>query len=203
MVRVPHGTNSGVVAQEEMSTAKRRLLDATIDYVAEAGLGELSLRQLAAAIGTSHRMLIYHFGSKEELLVDVVREVERRERASSLEMHVDAELSEGDQMRRRWKRFSDPRLWPQERLFFDVYARALRGDDDADAAFLEEVLESWVAPIAAAFADEHRVTATVARADARLHLAVVRGLLLDLLATEDRAGVNRAYERFIALWENQ
>jgi AcrR family transcriptional regulator len=186
-----------------MSTAKRRLLDATIDYVAEEGLGELSLRQLAAAIGTSHRMLIYHFGSKEELLVEVVREVERRERATSVDFQPHAEHSEREQMRRRWKRFSDPRLWPQERLFFDVYARALRGDDDANAAFLDEVVESWIAPIAAGFVREHGVTPTVARADARLHVAVVRGLLLDLLATGDRAGVNRAYERFIALWENQ
>src|SRR5262245_32557022 len=174
VVRVPHGTNGGVVAQEEMSTAKRRLLDATIEYVAEQGLGDLSLRQLATAIGTSHRMLIYHFGSKEELLVEVVREVERRERASSVDVRADADLPEGEQMRRRWKRFSDPRLWPQERLFFDVYARALRGEDDADAAFLDEVVESWVRPIAAEFAREHGVTASVARADARLHLAVVR-----------------------------
>src|SRR5262245_36695616 len=102
VVHVPHGTNGGGVDQEEMSSAKRRLLDATIEYVAEESLGELSLRQLAAAIGTSHRMLIYHFGSKEELLVEVVREVERRERASSAHFRPDAEHSEAEQMRRRW-----------------------------------------------------------------------------------------------------
>lgn len=38
--------------------------------------------------------------------------------------------------------------------------------------------------------------AKTARADARLGVAVVRGLLLDLLATGDRKGVNGAYERF-------
>ena len=40
-----------------------------------------------------------------------------------------------------------------------------------------------------------------ARADARLGLAVVRGLLLDLLATGDRDGVTEAYERFLQLYE--
>jgi hypothetical protein len=38
-----------------------------------------------------------------------------------------------------------------------------------------------------------------ARADARLGVAVVRGLLLDLLATGDTKGVNEAYERHLQL----
>ena len=51
-----------------------------IDYVAQNGIGELSLRTLAAALGTSHRMLIHHFGSKEQLWVEIVRTVEQRQR---------------------------------------------------------------------------------------------------------------------------
>ena len=47
---------------------KQELLDAAIDYVAEHGMADTSLRQIAAAIGTSHRMLIHYFGSKEGLL---------------------------------------------------------------------------------------------------------------------------------------
>jgi hypothetical protein len=37
------------------------------------------------------------------------------------------------------------------------------------------------------------------RAEARLTLAVTRGLLLDLLATGDLAAVNAAMDRYIAL----
>lgn len=63
--------------------------------------------------------------------------------------------------------------------------------------FLDGIVESWVAPVAAALvkasADER-----TARADARLGVAVVRGLLLDLVATGDRAGVDEADERFLA-----
>jgi hypothetical protein len=44
------------------------------------------------------------------------------------------------------------------------------------------------------------VSEAIARADARLGLAVVRGLLLDLLATGDRDGVTQAYERFLQLY---
>jgi AcrR family transcriptional regulator len=63
------------------STAGRqRLLEAAAAYVTENGVGDRSLRQLAAALGTSHRMLIYHFGSKDGLLVEVSRLMEQRQR---------------------------------------------------------------------------------------------------------------------------
>src|SRR5579871_5379879 len=70
------------------SAARAALLDAVIDHLATHGVGDLSLRPLAEGVGTSHRMLLYHFGSKEQLLVAVVDEVEARQRA------VLAELAE-------------------------------------------------------------------------------------------------------------
>jgi AcrR family transcriptional regulator len=197
MVHVPDGT----VDEVEVQAAKQRLLDATIEYVAENGLGDLSLRQLAAAIGTSHRMLIYHFGSKEELLVEVVRAVEKRELAAMTALDLEEDGDESELMRRIWKRLSDPRMWPHERLFFDVYTNALAHDTDASEQFLDEVMERWIVPVARELTRRRGVTMNAARAEARLRLAVVRGLLLDLLATGDRAGVNRAHERFIAMCE--
>src|SRR5262245_6028611 len=135
-------------------------------------------------------MLIYHFGSREGLLVAVTQAVEEQQRAALLESGgtpQDARVS--------WERLSDPALWPQERLFFELYAYALRGRPGTEG-FLDGIVESWVAPIAAALvqagADER-----TARADARLGVAVVRGLLLDLLATGDRTAVTEAHERFL------
>jgi AcrR family transcriptional regulator len=172
------------------SQARERLLAAAVHHALEAGIADLSLRQIAAAIGTSHRMLIYHFGSREGLLVAVTQAVEERERAALMESGLTPEDA-----RRSWERLSDPSLWPQERLFFELYTYALLGRPGTEG-FLDGIVESWVAPVADALvkagADEW-----TARADARLGLAVVRGLLLDLLATGDRAGVNDAYERFL------
>ena len=54
---------------------RERLLAGAIEHVAEHGVGNLSLRGLAAALGTSHRMLIYHFGSRDGLLIEVIRAV--------------------------------------------------------------------------------------------------------------------------------
>jgi len=172
------------------SQARDRLLAAAVRHAMDSGIADLSLRQLAAAIGTSHRMLLYHFGSREGLLIAVTRAVEEQQRTALLES-----LTTVQDARESWARLSDPQLWPQERLFFELYAHALRGRP-GNEGFLDGIVESWVAPIAealvAAGADER-----TARADARLGVAVVRGLLLDLLATGDRAGVTEAYERFL------
>ena len=102
--------------------ARDRLLVAAVDHALRDGIADLSLRQLAAAIGTSHRMLIYHFGSREGLLVAVTRAVEERE----LEMLLGAGMQVTDP-RQEWNRLSSPDLWPQERLFFELYSHALRG----------------------------------------------------------------------------
>ena len=162
------------------SQARERLLAAAVDHALDTGIADLSLRQLAAAIGTSHRMLIYHFGSREGLLAAVTQAVEDQQRAALLESGTTT----AHDARQSWRRLSDPQLRPQERLFFELYANALRGRPGTEG-FLDGIVESWAAPVADALvkagADEQ-----TARADARLGVAVVRGLLLDLLATGDR-----------------
>src|SRR5918993_3535982 len=69
---------AGPGASPGRSNSREPLLAAAFELFARAGVRDLSLRQIAAAIGTSHRMLIYHFGSREGLLVAVVEELERR-----------------------------------------------------------------------------------------------------------------------------
>lgn len=50
-------------------TRRREIALAVADVILNRGLTDLSLRTIAGEIGTSHRMLLYHFGSKEKLLV--------------------------------------------------------------------------------------------------------------------------------------
>jgi AcrR family transcriptional regulator len=178
-------------------SAREQLLQAVIDYVAEHGVGDLTLRRLAAAIGTSHRMLIYHFGSKEGLLIAVVRAVEDEQRRMLDAFELDRSLSPADVMRRMWQHLADPALRANERLFFETYGHALM--DRAHAPeFLDGIVESWIDPLAE-IRMAHGTRAGVARAQARLDLAVTRGLLLDLVATGDRKGTDAAFEQYIAL----
>jgi AcrR family transcriptional regulator len=151
------------------SQARERLLAAAVRHALDAGIADLSLRQLAAAIGTSHRMLLYHFGSREGLLVAVTQEVEEQQRAALLGSGTSPQDA-----RRSWEHLSDPRMWPQERLFFELYAYALRGRPGTEG-FLDGIVESWVAPVAAALVEAGADERT-ARADARLAVAYERFL---------------------------
>jgi AcrR family transcriptional regulator len=183
------------------NSTRQQLLDAAIEYVAANGIGDLSLRTLAAAVGTSHRMLIFHFGSKDQLWIEMVRTVERRqrERLSEMlqEMVPDPSQSPGEAMRTWWRHISGPELWPNERLFFELYGQALQGRPHA-SEFLDGIVTDWVDAIA-------RINMAwgapepLARAHARLGIAVARGLLLDLLATGDSAAVDQAMDVFIDL----
>lgn len=67
---------------------RAELVDAAFTVFAEKGFQQVSVRQIAEAIGTSHTALLHHFGSKEALLAAVLvrrEEIEGPWRESLLE----------------------------------------------------------------------------------------------------------------------
>ena len=169
---------------------RERLLAAAVEKAMNGGITDLSLRELAAAIGTSHRMLLYHFGSREGLLNAVSRAVEQAQRNAVSQQAITTDA------RQLWDHFSDPKLWPAERLFFELYAHALLGRPGTEG-FLDNATEPWVGLMAAAIQRETGLDSASARVEARLGVAVTRGLLLDLLASGDRDAVTQAFERYL------
>ena len=165
------------------SEPRAALLQSVVDTITRDGLGSRSLRDLARDAGTSHRMLIHHFGSREGLLVAIVTEVEARQRELLQGLPTDAE----DTIATAWTRLADPSLWPFERLFFECYARGTQGEEPYNR-LVPALITDWLALVPRGRRDE-----------ARLALAVIRGLLLDLVATEDRRGVDRAMKQFLEL----
>ena len=116
---------------------------AVVAHFTTDGLADQSLRRIAEAIGSSHRMLLYHFGSKDGLLLAVVREVEARTQDRLAALGEDA-LGETDVLiRRMWSYLSDPALGDFERLFFALYGRALQGDD-AIRSLLDDDVAHWL-----------------------------------------------------------
>ncbi|MFD9007378.1 TetR/AcrR family transcriptional regulator [Streptomyces sp. NPDC059582] len=173
-------------------------MNAAVDHVAAHGIADLSLRGLGAAIGVSHRMLIHYFGSKERLFVEIVRTSEQRQRDLLSRLRLEPGLSPVDAARLLRQHLTDPRLAGQERLFFEIHGQALRGRPEATPV-LEGLVNDWLEPLVAAEVATG-VDPAAARNRARLGLATVRGLLLDLLATGDRDGVNAAMEDFLRLY---
>lgn len=167
---------------------KAELLEALIGAVADGGIGGRSLRDLAEAVGTSHRMLIHHFGSRDELLISIVEEIERREAATLPDLPDDP----AGAVAAMWADVSRPELWPFERLFFECYARAAQGEEPF-ARMVPGAIHDWLAQV------DERAGGSADPAMVRLGLAVTRGLLLDLVATGDRSAVDAAAATFVRL----
>jgi AcrR family transcriptional regulator len=168
---------------------RRQLLEALFEEFARGGIGDRSLRDVAAAVGTSHRMLLHHFGSRDDLIIAIVEEAERRQMALVPELPMDP----ADGFAAMWADLRRPELRHLERLFFECYARAAQGEKPF-TRMVPGAVDSWLEEVEAA-------TAGVAYdgAMARLGLAVTRGLLLDLVATDDEAGVDAAAQAFVQL----
>ncbi len=176
--------------------SREDLLERAVDYVETNGWADTSLRALGEAIGTSHRMLIHHFGSKEGLMTAIVDTVETRTRAEMTRL-ADRRHDPVANLRAMWRHLITRANEPHERLFFELYGQALQGREGTDR-FMEFAMEPWIAA-ASAIEEARGVPRRVARARARLGLALTRGLLLDVLTTGDRAGATAALEEFMAL----
>ncbi|GAA4611682.1 TetR/AcrR family transcriptional regulator [Saccharopolyspora hordei] len=165
---------------------RAELLAKLLEYSAAHGLSEVSLRPLAAAVGSSPRMLLYFFGSKEGL----VREVHRYARSEQLRLLADTLEHCRDRteaLRALWRWLSDPAHHDVIRFFFESYARSLQGG--AWEGFGEASVREWLPPLQRVLGSETEAT---------LLLAALRGLVLDLLATGDAERVDRAFEALLA-----
>lgn len=166
---------------------KEALLERAVDVVCAGGLHGLSLRSLAADLGVDASLLIHHFGSKQQLLDLVLNRVRDRLRAvGGLDAGEDLPAALG----RVWAWAADPTRRPLYLLFFEVYALALRAPEQHQP-FLDRVVDDWLTPLTAAYAATGDPPER-ARARATLAIAVLRGLLLDLLTTGDRSRVDAA-----------
>lgn len=168
---------------------RERLLDACTDHALEHGLPN-RLAPLAVAAGTSTRMLIYHFGTCDDLL----REVLRRARERQLEVFTDLLRPQPDEpypvtLARAWSAISGPRGQPYLRMFSRLHDAA---GEPLWPGFRRAATTDWLAPLE----DGMR---TLGRPElATVVLAVIRGLLMDLDATGDAERTDRAFRDFVS-----
>src|SRR5882672_10427876 len=127
MARRPHPDPTGrpgtPVTEPIPSARRQELLEAAYRYVLANGVADLSLRPLAASTGTSPRVLLYLFGSKDGL----VREILDRARLEQRDM-VRATLAARPAADALWEWLSAPNQRDTIRLFVEAYARSLHPD---------------------------------------------------------------------------
>jgi AcrR family transcriptional regulator len=182
------------------NTAVAKILDATIAYVLESGIGDLSLRQIATGIGTSHRMLIYHFGSADGFWEAMLREIRHREQRARPRL-VSAGGTLVETIEQSWERFSAESYLPVIRLLFTLYVKAIN-EPEKFGDFLDDAVDGWVKHSSAMFG-QFGFDKEEAQVRARILLATMRGLLLHLLATGDRAHTTEAMHRVAQMLARQ
>jgi AcrR family transcriptional regulator len=190
---------SPTLPAEDPSSARERLLERAVRHLLAHGLSNGSLRAIATELDTSHRMLIYHFGSAEEFWDAALQQLRRRDQQALAEATAAGRMPELEEV---WAQLSSPRNLSIMRVLFQLYGEALK-DRARFTTFLSQFVEGWLQAIGAAMQKQHGFSRAQSMLEARLSLAVVRGLLLDLITTGDRKGTTAAlheYARRDRLW---
>lgn len=176
---------------------KAMYMNAVIDQLMSTGITDLSLRELSSQIGVNHRVLIYHFGSKENLVNEVVQEVRRRER----ELFKAREpLHNGDPVSRLTAFFEhnlSSEMRPYFSFFYQMWGMA-QMQPERYARFLEGIVSVWIDALSETFVNLG-YTADDAVTRSTFVLGALRGLQIDLFATGEEDRVRTSYESLIAL----
>lgn len=180
---------------EDAAGGRDRLLQHVVAHFAAHGIADTSLRSLAQHVGSSHRMLLYYFGSREGLLSAVVDYVEAAGRATLRDAMSDRAVTDDPLAAGLlfWKAISSQAL-TYGPLFFELSSHAMQDLPHAAtlrtrlvAPWLDALASTWIAL---------GVPSAEARRYARLDLAVARGLLHDLLLTGQQRQIDAAMRHY-------
>ncbi|WIM93818.1 TetR/AcrR family transcriptional regulator [Actinoplanes oblitus] len=180
------------------SARHTELLELAYGYVRRHGLTDLSLRPLAAEIGSSPRVLLFLFGSKDGL----VRALLARARQDELELlrnlrdQVPPPAGLPAAGERIWSWLSDPAHRPLLIMWLEAYAHSLVDPDGPWSHFAADTVTDWLDVLAAAQPPTERDTPEALARRTGL-LAVLRGALIDLLATGDRSRTTAAVHQHL------
>ncbi|WP_170147649.1 TetR/AcrR family transcriptional regulator [Micromonospora phaseoli] len=177
---------------EPATGPQEALLRRAIAWFAANGVGDTSLRTLAAQIGTSHRMLIYHFGSRAGLLTAMVEAIWRDQQEFLESLPREAADDPYDGAWQFWVRLADDRAFAP--LFFEMSAAAMQGH--AWASSLRTWIVVWTDRLGQFFEDVGHPPAQ-AQAQARMAMAMTRGVLFELALTGDRATADATMAAFL------
>jgi AcrR family transcriptional regulator len=181
----------------ENSPRREELLERAYDYVLDHGLSDMSLRPLATAIGSSPSVLLFLWESKDNL----VRALLARARTDELALLDRVRLAPNatglvDVVRATWSWLSAEEHRPLLGLWVEAYARSLTDPEGPWRDFARQTVDDWLAILSSAQPPARRRT-KAGRTERSLALAVLRGALLDLLATGERDRATSAVEQYL------
>lgn len=179
--------------QQATPTDRReQLLESVVDHVLAHGIAHATLRGLATAVSSNNRMLIYYFGSLDELIVAALHRAEVRfvGMTTIFDDFGDRRIPLRTRLESTWATIADPRNRPFHRLFFEIFGLA-GFERERFSELLGVIGTEWADILAAAYADEG-LSSEAAAAYAHETVALWRGFQATLLSLDDDAVVERA-----------
>jgi AcrR family transcriptional regulator len=178
---------------------RQQLLERAVNYVLQHGVGGLSLRPMAKDMGTTARMLIHHFGSKEALISDVLIAIEESF-AKRTATSGDTGRSVIAAIRQMWTDTAAPEMDLALRAIFEVWGHALVHPTRYES-FLVSLTEPWIEMLGRRFeqAGHYPADATTL---ATLAVGAFQGLQLIRLTSGDDARSTAALETLMKWLEH-
>jgi len=174
------------------SPRQEELLERAYRYALQNGVADMSLRPLAAAVGSSPRVLLFLFGSKAGL-VQALLDRARRDELALLDRARSASAGERDLLTvaaELWGWLAAEEHRGLLRLWVEGYGRSLLDPDGPWGGFARATVTDWLELLGELPGDA---------AERTLILAVLRGAMLDLLATGELGRVSAAVDRQLEL----
>ncbi|EXU61580.1 TetR family transcriptional regulator [Streptomyces sp. PRh5] len=164
---------------ERKGSARERLLARLLDAFGEAlPPPEMSLREIAARIETSHALLRYHFGSLSGVLAAMLTAQRSRDNEALWEAAQQGTFD--DFVVAIWRAYTRPEQLSRVRGFFYVVGLAAYAPEDFPE-FVESIGDLTV--MLSALAEREGLEAKEARDVATVTVAAIRGLLLQEVLT--------------------
>lgn len=178
--------------------ARQRLLARVADHILEHGVADLSLSGLARGAGSNNRMLLYYFGSKEQLVSEASMAAVARfpHLDGVLDRLRDGDGALDERLRRVWDDIAHAGNRPFLALFFQAFAVALY-HPERNTAFLRLMGGDWVSRVGEVLEAEGHGREDALRIGTQL-VAEWRGLQFALLAGAPRAVLDRAHDELVA-----
>lgn len=168
---------------------KELIISAAADYILEKGNISDSIRDIAKNIGTSHRMVNYHFGGPDAFWEALVNEIRKKEILRIRHLHEENNfpLSVASYI----NTFTTSEYRKVFSIVLEIYSKALR-NPEAFENFRNSYINDWIASISQRVMAQYRLDEDFARTLARIKVAFIRGILLDYFVTHDEPALMQA-----------
>lgn len=175
---------------------KSELLSQILDYLLDKPLSSLTFRSVASALGVSTFTIVYQFGTRAELVADIIAAISSRQ--SEIEARLDANPGTLDDYYQNlitsWEWTLRPRNRQLQRLEFE--ASMIEVLEPSDHSYSRPLFATWLR-VGRESLEAFGLSPEDAAIEARIMVDAFYGLQYDLVVNGDDDAATAAFIRLI------